>query len=90
MDGPQDVVMSRVLSAVRNDRLKTQTVQQLVDNKILSLRQIKEAGPNVVFSRGMRASFRKGSEQPLTDEEYFSRQSTFFVHENDVTEWLNA
>lgn len=90
MDVPQDVAMARLIQAIRDDHLKAQTVQQLVDNKILSLRQIKEAGPNVVFNRGMQASFSKKGETPLADEDYFLRKSTVFVHENDAVKWLNA
>lgn len=90
MNESQDIAMSQLLQAIQDGILKTQTVQQLVDNKILSLRQIKEASSNVVFNRGMRASFNKEGEQSLTDEDYFLKASTVFVHENDVTEWLNT
>lgn len=85
-----DVDVRHLVRAIRTDSLKTQTVQQLIDNKILSLNQLKKAGPDVVFSRGIKSSFSKANERLFTNEDYFLRSSTFFIHTNDLNNWLNA
>ena len=80
------VIKSFMAHSVVHGELESLTVQQIIDQKILSERQLR-ASAGVVVSRGMQVAGHSEKEKPLSEDAIFLRNNTFYISPEAYNNW---